>query len=160
MVANWVLTLPWTQIEKASADFNIDSRLIGAIVQTESSGNAYATRYEDHWKYLLDVNQFAKSLGITTITEQIHQKTSWGLMQIMGSVLREKGFRYYLPYACQPEVNLHYGAMVIRDHLKGKSLNDAVACYNAGSVQKRQDGSYVNQIYVDKVLSKYQELLQ
>ena len=100
-------------------------------------------------------------------TELLFQQTSWGLMQIMGAVARERGFRGWLTELCDPQVNLEWDCRHLRwmlDHpldyglsiaqgpavLKG-TLADLAAAWNGGA-RVVMDGKYKNQPYVDRVV--------
>lgn len=140
-----------TIIEKVALQFGYDPDLIEAIVIKESSGNAFAARYEPAWKYFYSPSIFAKKLGITFVTEMNHQATSWGLMQVMGSVARELGYDSHLPGLVIPEVSLTYGIRQLVRVGRLFSGDDQIAAYNAGAPRKDANGRYVNQKYVDDV---------
>lgn len=160
MVPDWAMRLPLGLINSFATDRRLDSRLIAAIVFVESGGHSYKCRYEEKWRYLVNVSQNAKLLNISTNTELIQQKTSWGLMQVMGSVAREYSFRNDLPKLCKPEIGLMYGMDHFQKFLtKYKNIDDAVSSYNQGSPRKNEDGKYKNQKYVDKVNRFYSDLI-
>jgi len=159
MVPKWALKLPWNLISRQATSHNLDPALVGAFIQVESSGKGSRSRFEPAWGYFLTPDLFAKSLGITRETEEIHQKTSWGLMQIMGGVARELGFTDNLPKLIVPAININFGCMHLSKLIaKYQALPDAIASYNAGSPRKTADGKYVNQDYVDKVTNCHLEL--
>ena len=89
---SWVLALPMNDIHIAAIGKRVEPALIMAIVSVESGGDPCATRYEPHYHYLFKPETFAKLNRITENTEIIQQKTSWGLMQVMGGVARERKF--------------------------------------------------------------------
>ena len=127
--------------------FSLAPNLVRAICEVESSFNPWAYRYEPQYKYLV-----GDKLTMSE-TERIGQMCSWGLMQVMGGVARESGFRGYLPQLCDPNIGLNYGCKHLAKFFT-KYLNwpDAIASYNAGSPRKNlADGGYVNQVYVDRV---------
>lgn len=146
-------------IVNKAKEFAIPEGLLRAIVKTESSGDPFAIRYEPHYRWLYRAEEFANKFYVSVPTEEKAQKTSWGLMQVMGAVAREKGFRgRFLSELCDPEVGLEYGCK----HLKGfynryGNWKDAIASYNAGSPRKKDDGTYVNQYYVDKVMERWED---
>lgn len=151
--------LIWQKIIELSAKHSADAEIIGAICMVESAGNTFAMRYEPEWSYLLDVEKWAKKTNASQATETTGQKTSWGLMQIMGTVAREHGFDDYFPKLCVPEIGLEYGILHFIKFLKQHDdLLDAIASYNAGSPRQKQNGEYVNQRYVDKVLQFHRAL--
>jgi len=128
-----------------------------AVIQVETGGFAYRTRFEDHYRWGNNFQHYATKLGITYMTEYVHQKTSWGLMQIMGGTARECGFELHLPMLCLPEHGIWWGTYYLDKQLKrySDSINketDALAAYNAGKARRDKFGKYKNQDYVDKVL--------
>jgi soluble lytic murein transglycosylase-like protein len=136
-----------TAISKAADMYGLDKDLVTAIVMTESSGDPNATRYEPafykkyiqpHYKDELDGKRRA---------------TSWGLMQIMGQVARELGYKGPFNQLLSPDTGLEWGCAKLRQCMKkwgGVSQNHAIAAYNAGT--PRMKGLvFANQNYVDKV---------
>lgn len=126
--------------------------LVDAIIHVESSWNPWAVRYERQYAYLLKPDQFAKSSRITVETEAVLQRCSFGLCQIMGGTARDLGYTGMLTCLLDPEVNILYGVHLFA-RIAGDYVNkdDQIAAYNAGSVRRKADGSYMNQDYVDKV---------
>jgi len=136
----------------------VDSNLVAAIILTESSGQTYITRYEPTFHYLEDARFWASKLNVTELTEIAGQKTSWGLMQVMGGTARSEGFEGYFPELCQPEIGIKVGAT----HLKGliykwDSLEEAVSAYNAGTPNV-VGGQFKNEAYVQKVMSFFEAI--
>ena len=155
-MTSWVLALPMNDIHEAALIKRVDPALIMAIVSIESGGAKCATRYEPHYGYLFKPETFAKLNRITENTEIIQQKTSWGLMQIMGGVARELKFIGPLVRLCEPAIGLRYGI----DHLtnfidKYGSIEAGISAYNQGGNYKKEDGSFKNQSYVDKIMERY-----
>lgn len=139
-------------------DYNLDPNLIRAVILTESAGQSWATRYEPGFKYTLNVESYSAILGITQITETTHQKTSWGLMQVMGCVARELGFKDHLPMLCLPYWGITIGCKKLGElSRRYQREEDVVASYNAGSVIKTKSGVYVNERYVDTVYKYLRE---
>jgi soluble lytic murein transglycosylase-like protein len=140
-------------IEQIAHEFGLSDRLIKGIVKTESNGNQWAVRYEPNWKYFLTPWVFRDSLQITEDTERIMQATSWGLMQVMGSVARELGFKDHLTMLTDPELAIRYGCLqLIKMSKKYSTIEDCIAAYNAGSARRLAGGQYYNQSYVNRVL--------
>jgi len=153
-------------------DFYIENRpLVDAIIQVESGGDVYASRYEPHYQYLWDVRAnapfrargrslppgFKSPRFVSSNTEFVQQKHSWGPMQVMGAVAREYGFKGRLTELCG-ERGLHYGLThlqalsrrLVRAGLE--SQDDLIAAYNGGWARRNESsGAYLNQGYVDKV---------
>jgi soluble lytic murein transglycosylase-like protein len=137
-----------------SVELGLDPKVVEAICQVESSGNWYACRYEPKWSYFYDTAGWAKLLRQTEATEKMQQATSWGPMQVMGSVAREHGFRGYLTELAVTNIGLRYGCLHLRKFLnRYPRLDDAISAYNQGNPRKDGDGLYVNQGYVDKVFA-------
>lgn len=134
---------------KASAEsHNMSPKLLCAICDVESGFRESAMRYEPKWSYLLHEQSYANQLGITTETERQLQKFSYGLFQIMGSVLRENGYQEMLPNALDPIVNLTYAIKFIKKLQEKLPLADHwISAYNAGI-----GGVGTNPKYVEKVL--------
>lgn len=148
-------------IEQKSMELGVDPCLVASIVWCESMGDTYSSRYEPAYRYTFRVAEFAKDLGITKETEEVHQKTSFGLMHIMGGVARELGFRHHLLALTDPVVGLHFGCLKLkRICQKYSDFYDVIASYNAGSPRKNSLGRYVNHDYVDRVLLRYRELIK
>lgn len=159
MITAWILSLHWPDIMKASEKWGLDYKVVAAVVMQESAGKACATRYEDHYRWTFDLEKYAKLNSITKETEEIQQKTSWGLMQIMGGVARELGFTGDLVRLCEPKLNLRYGIKKIKQLIKKHDdFSDAIASYNAGSPRKDESGNYVNQHYVNSVMRYMDDL--
>ena len=117
-----------TEIDENAARFGIPPALIRAVIQVESAGDTWATRFEPHYRWLWDpfnhkpfrVNAIKARLAhppkgmpsysySSDATEWAHQKTSWGLMQVMGAVAREYGFSQQLTTLCRPGRGIEYG---------------------------------------------------
>ena len=146
--------LPVDLIKMKAREFGLDPLLVAAICLKESSGNAYAQRFEPKYRWLFKHDSFAKKLGASIETEENGQKTSYGLMQVMGAVMRERGFEGWFGKAFDAETNIHFGCMHLAHFMKiyGNEA-DAIASYNAGR-PKRDEATmkYVNQSYIDGVL--------
>lgn len=139
-----------------------DPLLVQALITIESAGNPWAARFEPSYGYLSFPREHAEKLGLSYDTEVCHQQTSWGLMQIMGGVARELGYKYMLTQLCDPSVGLYWACKKLRtlEIQYGGDEPRMVAAYNAGSVRKTVGGLMVNQRYVDKVFSVLRELRQ
>lgn len=133
--------------------FDLPAWLIAAIVKVESGGNPWALRYEPNF-----FQTYILKLTVTPIapcslsTERNARATSWGLMQVMGQVARERGFDGpFLAALCQPELGLEYGCRQLA-HLRGRfkvsdSWDPVIRAYNGGT--PRAD----NLDYVKKVIA-------
>lgn len=144
---------------ESSKIHKVELDLILAMIHVESSGNRYKIRFEKNWSYFKDVDIWAFNRQISENTERISQMHSWGLLQIMGSVARELKFDGDLPELTDNKIGVYYGTMKIKQ-LQNKYIStlDVVAAYNAGLPKKNASGRYLNQGYVDKVMSALSEI--
>lgn len=154
-----------------SKQHRFDLVLVCAIVLTESAGNPYAVRseadvymddrgrdmFKSRWRYPLAPGAFAEKLGCTLATEKIGQLTSWGAMQVMGSVAREHGFLGWFPELCSWEKGCEYGLRHLRKKadIYGTDPATLYAAYNAGSPRKTKAGMFENQRAVDHFMRNY-----
>lgn len=142
------------QIIVECRSFGIDWAMGLAIAEVESDFNPWAVRFEPNWKYPYQVDKMARSMNpvITSATEGVLQATSWGVMQLMGTVARELGYRDHLTRLVDPALNISLGLRhLARLKRTGYTVDDWIASYNAGSPKKFPNGIYANQAYVDKV---------
>src|SRR5574337_628443 len=125
--------------------------LVAAVVEVESSFDPYAIRYESAYKWLVGRDEQL------TATERMQQMTSWGLMQVMGGVAREYGFTGFCSRLCIPSVGIYYGMLHLEKyHRRYPNWSETIASYNAGRpVTVPTNGKFVNQAYVDNVLSAW-----
>lgn len=154
---DWKKELPWDRINPIAGAHGLDPDLVAAFVMTESSGKTGATRFEPKWHYFL----FPHALEPEEMeSERKKQATSWGLMQVMGSVARELGYEGDLADLGQIDIGLEYGCKLLHKFMNkyGTELKDVIASYNAGSPRKNDDGTYVNEKYVDTVINYLAEL--
>lgn len=167
----------------------IRPELVAAFVVVESSGRPWATRFEVDFGVLRDehgkprrdehghlvhspalvaqAERFARATGTSYDTELTHEKTSWGLMQIMGSTARELGFRGHMPELGQVELGLELGCSYLaKQAVRFASLapgellgwhEQVVAAYNAGTPHRRADGAWQNADYVRRVAAALAE---
>lgn len=157
------------------AGSELPANLIRAIVVVESGGNPFAWRVEPKYRYLWDnsknepfraltygesVSEIAptdftapKGLNSSRDTEWWGQQASWGLMQVMGAVAREYGFKGHFPQLCTAE-GVKYGCLHLT-RLKKRfwqkfGWDGVISAYNQG--YPGMSGSrFNNQGYVDKV---------
>lgn len=143
------------EIQKAAEEFGLNPDHVAAHCCIESSFRPAAIRFEAAFqkKYIDDNPKYKKEPESTRIL----LATSIGLMQIMGVVAHEYGLPMFDLYRLEEaDTGLRYGCKHLKHYLdKYKTLENAVAAYNAGSPRKTVDGKYVNQDYVNKVLKKY-----
>lgn len=138
----------------AAQQAQIPPELILAIIEVESNGQPYAARINPTYAYTMP--QARRPAICNMDTELYMQRTSWGLMQIMGATARSVGFDGWLPELAEPHVNIQVGVAIIGNlmtrHQKKYGVAGVIAAYNAGSPRVRGDGKFINQGYVDKVM--------
>lgn len=142
--------------------YEIDPKLIKAIITQESSWNCYAIRYEQTYSYLYKEEEFAKKCKVSLSTEINTQKMSWGLCQLMGALARELGHEGALPELIDPAINIELACKHL-SHLKKMVTceDDIISAYNGGlGALHRIEGKYRNQGYVDSVKKHYDSYLQ
>ena len=142
------------EIERCAATHKVDPDVIEAMVWQESGSNTFAWNPEPRYRYFWNVKQgkpfrsvngaetAAKvppadftSIGGDSDQEWWGQQASWGLLQIMGAVAREQGFRgVYLVELSQPTLNLDIGCRFFAGLMKWAKGDtwQAVAAYNGG----------------------------
>lgn len=141
-------------LERIAHEHGLEPELVLALVAQESGGNVYAWNPEPPYRYLVDCRT-GRPFRPLTPTERASevpprdfpafagdrdqewwgQQASWGLMQIMGAVAREQGFRGpYLPELCEAHVNLQFGCRVLASNIRwaGGNVAKALGAYNAG----------------------------
>lgn len=160
MIANLDARIDLLIIKKAEK-YQIEENLLRAIVLLESGGNPYAMRAEPSYPWLYKVIQLSKELKCTGPTMRQMQSTSWGLMQIMGAVAYELGFKGWGSELCNPEINLEYGCRFLKQKIVkyGPNVFDIYAAYNAGSVRMMTKDQYKNQANVTQFRNIYEMLV-
>lgn len=164
------------RIALAAAEFGLDKSLVEAVVVIESGGDEFAWNPEPKYRYFWDVKRGRPFRKVTpgevrskfppadfpTIAgdkdqEWWGQQASWGLMQVMGAVARELGYRgRYLPSLTNPEANLAVGCQKLSGLLQ-RSLGDverALAMYNGGALGNLKR-PFRNAAYAAKVMKQY-----
>jgi len=168
----------YTSLIQSHANIHgLDPLLVEAIVLKESSDNPWAWNPEPRYRYLWDVKArkpFRALLG-TEIASGIPpsdfpflagdrdqewwgQRASWGLMQVMGAVARERGYRgAFLTALCEPSTGLTYGCRHLAQLLSWASQDraKALSAYNAGYAPNPQGAAYAA-----SVLHIYDQLTQ
>jgi soluble lytic murein transglycosylase-like protein len=147
-------------IKEVSGKEGVDPDLLLAICTVESSLDPYAVRYGPAYKWLVSPREWASQMRLSVVTEGVLQKTSYGLAQIMGAVMRELGFSGKLQTCLvDPAIPLSYSAKHLKNYLRryGSEV-EAIASYNAGSPRKTKGGMWENQTYVDKVSAELRKL--
>lgn len=168
----------WTHDIAGEAGANrIDPDLVEAIVIVESGANPWALNYEPRYRYLVDVRTWQPFRTLTEAEtaseippadfravagdpdqEWVSQQASWGLMQLMGALARELGFKGpYITELCRVDLNLRLGCRHLANLLRWADgdIARAAAAYNAG---RGGWASPAGQAYAQKVLGTRKNL--
>lgn len=152
-VVTWLSKLPMDIINQNAKRYGVEASLIAAICKQESNCNPFAERFEPAFRWIIGASDYAKAIGSSVDTETNGQKKSYGLMQIMGSVAREQGFKGWFGELFDPDLNIEYGTRHLSKFLqKHSDISLAVSAYNAGAPKRLPNGNLVNQSYVNSVL--------
>lgn len=134
-------------VENAARKNALDFWTLVAQVEKESSGNPEAKRWEENYRW------FFPRGSQPTGDELAFQKTSWGLLQIMGATARELGYRVPAlvwpasPLKNDPVIALDLGCRYLtRQIRRWGTLRDALSAYNAGHPTPENFGKYVEPI--------------
>lgn len=143
-------------VEIQALKLGLDPSLVLAFCETESAFRFKSARYEKRFIWIHEPELYAHFHKVTLDTEVNFQKTSWGILHIMGGTARFIGFGGWLPDLSSFELGLEWGCRYIA-HLHDKYItqDDLIAAYNAGSPKRMKDGTYANQNYVNKVKLAY-----
>jgi soluble lytic murein transglycosylase-like protein len=124
----------------ASKATGIAPTLLAAVIHQESSGNSWAVRCEPGFykKYL--EGRSKKRLGgywprlCTEESERYLRACSFGPMQLLGQVARERGFKgEFLTELCDPAINIKLGAEFLQTLLQSHGTTEAALLrYNGG----------------------------
>lgn len=142
------------EIERVAHGHRLDPNVVEAMVWQESGGDEFAWNPEPRYRHFWDVTQQRPFRAVTASEtaakwppvdfpaiggdrdqEWWAQQASWGLLQIMGAVAREQGFRgRYLVELSQPSLNLDLGCRFFAGLLKWAKGDPwrAVGAYNGG----------------------------
>lgn len=145
-------------ISSVAANHGVDDNYLYSLVMVESAGKPWVSRIEYHYPYLVTPKLYSQKLGITESTEVMNQRTSYGLVQIMGGVARELGWQSHLPKIFTPHINLNLGLTLIKKLMKkyDDDMDKVSAAYNWGHASMdRTTGKFKNQSYVDKINKIY-----
>lgn len=134
-------------VRTTAAHFNLNAALVCAVIEEESSWNTYAIRFEPLFR-----ERYVTDLKLPP-TEEMARSISWGLMQVMGQVAREHGFKgRFLSEICSPMVGIEIGCAVLAKKFADAAgdLAKALLLWNGGA-----DAEYPNRV-LNKI-SQYSE---
>lgn len=135
-------------IKKKAKKYGLEFELVASIIWQESKGNPWASRVEEAFYSRYIEKHDEKTLPgyvppaylVSLPTEKWHRATSWGLMQVMGETMRERGFKKNdLTRLNIPAINLEYGCRFLKALIKQaqcptyvETIKTALAAYNTG----------------------------
>lgn len=160
-------------VERYAPALELPRNLIHAVIRVESGGNTWAWNPEPHYRWLVDAATGEPFRALTAAERETQkppddfpscpglpddrdaewwgQQASWGLMQVMGAVAREHGFRGWHPELCDPEVGVKYGCVHLRwladRHQAQYGWPGVLRAYNTGSAAPGGAGD----VYLAKV---------
>lgn len=147
------------QIHVMAARHGLPPELVRAMVQVESTDNPWATRFEPgFYTRYVEKNPDVKAIAPCSLdTERRLCATSFGLLQVMGLVARERGFKgAYLTELCDPATGLNIGckhlAAFAARFRAAFGWSAVCAAYNGGAGAVRGHNNYTNPEYPAKVL--------
>ena len=114
----------------AASKHALDPALVCAVVEQESAWDTHAIRYEPAFR-----TRYVAPIGLPP-TEELARSISWGLMQVMGQVARERGFAgKFLSALCDPATGLDIGCAVLAAKLAAGvgEIDHALALWNGGA---------------------------
>lgn len=151
-------------ITRLAEKHSIPVGIVYGVCMTESNMNPHAARYEPDYKWLFMPEKVRP--GVCSFdTEVMFQKTSIGIMQVMGAVYREYGYRGWLPALFSDvEKQIEFGIRHLSQKFKKygsiNSIAAPVAAYNSGHPVFGPDGTLKNEGYVAKVLRYSKHFLE
>lgn len=144
--------------------YNIDPKIIAATILTESFNNPWIPRFEPAYKWLYYPRILAEKFGCALETMEMMQRTSWGLMHVMGATFYELGGdKEIIPFPTimiNSEDGIEYGSRYLKklQQKYGDDPSTLAAAYNAGSPRLTKGGLFVNQRHVDRFTKHYRSL--
>lgn len=158
-------------IRQIAGRYDLRPRLVAAVMHVESSGIPWAWNPEPPYRYLWNValnepfrsltaeerenevppDDFPAPRGVARDAEWWGQQASWGLMQVMGAVARERGFDgRFMSQLCEPICGLTYGCRHLAAYVESYGEDAAIASYNGGPAGNTTP-PFRNQSYLSKV---------
>jgi soluble lytic murein transglycosylase-like protein len=96
---------------KWAAKYGLDPFIVCAVIEQESGWNPWAMRFEPAF-----FARYIEPMKLPEATEAQARATSFGLMQIMGQVAREKGFQpRFLTQLCDPDTGVELGCRKLQE---------------------------------------------
>ena len=151
-------------------DHGLPDWIVDGVITVESSWNPWAYNPEQKYRWFWNVktdepfravtaaeinNEYAPRdfprLAGDNDNEWWAQQASWGLMQVMGAVARERGFKGdYLTELCDPAIGIQYGCahlVWLKNKLYAKyGWQGVLSAYNSGSPDSNDGLTYATKV--------------
>ncbi len=145
----------------------LEPALVAAIAFRESAGHPEAVRFEPGFRYVVDVRTWGPFRKLEAVeiaaaappagwhavfpcseaTEWSLQRTSLGLLQVMGATARSVGFQgAFLTALLDPAEGVEWGCRYLKRQIIRYPLEDAVSSFNAGHPIEGNRASYVSPV--------------
>lgn len=140
-------------IIKYAGEYGLKPEIVYGVIMQESRGQQFAVRYEENYKWIENPTKHKPNI-CSLDTEIMFQKTSFGLMQMMGGVFRQLGFKGWLSRVMtDPYIQLDYGCRFLATKIKKYGFKGGICSYNSGSPIMNNNDQYINIEYFNKVIS-------
>ena len=110
--------------------YHLDPILVCAVCEQESGWEPFAIRWEPAF-----YTRYVAPQNLLNETEATMRAVSFGLMQVMGQVAREHGFKgKFLSMLCDPMAGLDIGCKVLQSKMAARpsSSESGLLAYNGG----------------------------
>lgn len=144
-------------IKKYADAYRVDPLLLKAVINTESSFNSKAYRFEPEF-----YDRYIKN----NITYKNHKyyndkniiSASYGLCQIMFTTFIEMGYNPKTPEELyDPDLNIKYGCKLLAYKIKLYGEPLGILAYNSGSPRSKNPAKEHNFNYLQKVARTYKD---
>ncbi len=152
---------------------NLTRALIAAVIDRETAGSwsPHSSRIELGYVYLwhpthnapvrlrhcmelpVDWPKWLPDIATSGTTEFMHQKTSIGLMHLMGANARQLGHTGLLLELTEPEIGIEYGARYLSRLVARHGIRGGLEAYNDG----RADGAGAGVEYAADVMARMEK---
>jgi soluble lytic murein transglycosylase-like protein len=132
---------------KYAAKHGLDPAIVAAVCEQESGWSPWAVRFEVGFLH----NYVKPANPVSPTTMELMKATSFGLMQVMGLVAMELGWRgYFLTELCDPDIGVDYGCRKLQKCFATHGDPEpSLRAYNGGG-----NASYASQVLAR--VSKYE----
>jgi len=138
-------------IKEMADKHSLEAGIVYGVCMQESQLSFLAVRYEPNYRWLWKPKEVKPKI-CSLETERTLQKMSFGLMQVMGAVFREYGFKGWLTnVVSSPRIQVEYGCKHLAKKIHKYGPDRGILAYNSGSPRKNTAGKYVNQYYLENV---------